>query len=110
MRTDRRKSLPPAMTVTTDNAHKTGVAAVTFTVALHSRESCTTSRLSYFGRRKVMMKYGVEVVILQYGYVEIEADCPSEAEHIAEQKALNGDIDFHESEAHEIKIVCHVYE
>ena len=57
-----------------------------------------------------MMKYGVEVVILQYGYVEIEADCPSEAEHIAEQKALNGDIDFHESEAEETKVVCHVYE
>ena len=56
-----------------------------------------------------MMKYGVEVVIKQFGYVEIEADCPSEAEHIAEQKALNGDIDFHESEAEESKVVCHVY-
>lgn len=82
-----------------------------FTVALHSRESCTTlSAIAISERRKVMLKYGVEVVIMQYGYVEIEADCPSEAEHIAEQKALNGDIDFHESEAHEVKIVCHIYD
>ena len=99
------------MTVATDNAHKTGVAAVTFTVALHSRESRTTlSAISILGRRKVMMKYGVEVVIKQFGYIEVEASCKSEAEHIAEQKALNGDVDFHESEAEEIKVVCHVYE
>ena len=42
------------------------------------------------------MKYGVEVVIKQFGYIEVEASCKSEAEHIAEQKALNGDIDFHD--------------
>ena len=57
-----------------------------------------------------MMKYGVEVVIKQFGYIEVEANCKSEAEHIAEQKALNGDVDFHESEAEEIKVVCHVYD
>ena len=57
-----------------------------------------------------MMKYGVEVVIKQFGYIEVEASCQSEAEHIAEQKALGGDVDFHESEAEEIKVVCHVYE
>ena len=42
------------------------------------------------------MKYGVEVVVLQYAYEELEADCPAEAEHIAEQKAQNGELDFHE--------------
>ena len=57
-----------------------------------------------------MMKYGVEVVVKQFGYVEVEASCQSEAEHIAEHKALNGDIDFHESEAEETKVVCHVYD
>ena len=57
-----------------------------------------------------MMKYGVEVVIKQFGYIEVEVSCKSEAEHIAEQKALGGDVDFHESEAEEIKVVCHVYE
>ncbi len=57
-----------------------------------------------------MMKYGVDVVIKQFGYVEVEASCKSEAEHIAEQMALGGDIDFHESEAEEIKVVCQVFE
>lgn len=61
-------------------------------------------------RRKERLKYGVEVMIIQYAYVEVEADCPTEAEHIAERMAHNGDLDFHESETQEVKVVCHIYE
>ena len=56
------------------------------------------------------MKYGVEVMVIQYAYVEVEASCPTEAEHIAERMAHNGDLDFHESETQEVKVVCHIYE
>ena len=52
------------------------------------------------------MKYGVEVVVLQYAYEELEADCPAEAEHIAEQKAQNGELDFHETQTQDVKVVC----
>ena len=56
------------------------------------------------------MKYGVEVVITQTGYVEVEATCEAEAKHIAEQMALGGDVLFHESEVAESKVNCYVYE
>ena len=56
------------------------------------------------------MKYGVEVVITQTAYVEVEATCEDEAKHIAEQMALDGDVEFHESEVAESKINCYVYE
>ena len=52
------------------------------------------------------MKYGVEVVVLQYAYEELEADCPAEAEYIAEQKAQNGELDFHETQTQDVKVVC----
>ena len=61
------------------------------------------------GRRE-MMKYGVEVVITQTAYVEVEATCEAEAKHIAEQMALDGDVEFHESEVAESKVSCYVYE
>ena len=56
------------------------------------------------------MKYGVEIMVIQYAYVEVEASCPTEAEHIAERMALGGDLDFHESETQEVKVVSHIYE
>ena len=56
------------------------------------------------------MKYGVVVVIIQTGYVDVEATCEAEAKHIAEQMALNGDVEFHESEVAESKVNCYVYE
>lgn len=56
------------------------------------------------------MKYGVEVVITQTGYVEVEATCEAEAKHIAEQMALGGEVLFHESEVVESKVNCYVYE
>ncbi len=50
------------------------------------------------------MKYGVEVTIVQHGYVEVEAECESEAKANAEAMATSGDILFHEIEVTETKI------
>ena len=56
------------------------------------------------------MKYGIEGVITQTRYVEVEATCEAEAKHIAEQMALGGDVIFHESEVADSKVNCYVYE
>ena len=76
----------------------------------HGTMTVTSVNNTLTERRKERLKYGVEVMIIQYAYVEVEADCPTEAEHIAERMAHNGDLDFHESETQEVKVVCHIYE
>ena len=50
------------------------------------------------------MKYGVAVMIIQTGYIEVEADCESEAKAKAEEAVSEDRILYHETEVKECKI------
>ncbi len=50
------------------------------------------------------MKYGVEVTVKQIAYVEVEADCESEAKAKAEEMLGEDRLFFHESEITEAKV------
>ncbi len=50
------------------------------------------------------MKYGVAVTVQETGYVEVEADCESEAKAVAEGMVAEGFVLFHETEVIESKI------
>ena len=50
------------------------------------------------------MKYGITVSIMQIGYIEVEADCESEAKAKAEEAVSEDRILYHETEVKECKI------
>ena len=50
------------------------------------------------------MKYGITVSIMQTGYIEVEADCESEAQAKAEEAVSEDRILYHETEVKECKI------
>jgi hypothetical protein len=58
-----------------------------------------------FCRKEAMpMKYGITVSIMQTGYIEVEADCESEAKAKAEEAVSEDRILYHETEVKECKI------
>ena len=50
------------------------------------------------------MKYGVAVTVQQTGYVEVEADCESEAKAMAVENVYEERVPYHETEVTECKI------
>ena len=50
------------------------------------------------------MKYGITVSIMQTGYIEVEAECESEATTKAEEAMSEDRILYHETEVKECKI------
>ena len=50
------------------------------------------------------MKYGVTVTVVQTGYIEVEAECESEATTKAEEAMSEERILYHETEVKECKI------
>ena len=50
------------------------------------------------------MKYGVAVIIVQTGYIEVEADCEEEAKVKAAEAVSEERISYHETEVKECKI------
>lgn len=50
------------------------------------------------------MKYGVTVTVLQIGYIEVEADCESEAKAKTEEAVSEDRVLFHETKVKEYEI------
>ena len=57
-----------------------------------------------FRKEAMPVKYGVTVSIIQTGYIEVEADCESEAKAKAEEAVSEDRILYHETEVKECKI------